>query len=126
MVLSLPYAGLPDAPGLVVTVVDIETFIFKITPPSLARECILDYTITATSNDGNVLPDITILVTDTVTTEPTLATRSDFDMCNNTYTFTVVANTLAGPGDRSVTTAQCMTVCCITTLCMPYNTYVWR
>ena len=79
--------------------VDLQTFSFTITPPSVASQCVLNYTITPTGSDGTILPDITVEVTDTEA--PVTLTESGFDLCNNMYNFTVVANTFTGPGDRS-------------------------
>ena len=47
-----------------------------------------------------MVPDITVPVINTEA--PTLAVRSAFDFCNNTYNFTVVANTLTGAGESSM------------------------
>ena len=72
---------------------------FVISPPLAFPQCVLNYIITANSSDGSVVPDIIVPVTNTE--EPTLAARNAFAFCNNTYTFTVVANTLTGPGGSS-------------------------
>ena len=72
---------------------------FVISPPLAFPQCVLSYIINATSSDGRLMPDITVPVTNTE--EPTLAARNAFAFCNNTYTFTVVANTLTGPGGSS-------------------------
>ena len=51
---------------------------------------VLNYTITSTDSDG-VMRDITVEVTDT---EATIALiENGFNLCNNTYSFTIVANT---------------------------------
>ena len=71
-----------------------------ISPPPCAASgrCVLGYTITATSSNGSVLPDITVasdgqgIVT---------LSESGFDLCDNVYNFTAVANTLTGPGNMS-------------------------
>ena len=73
---------------------------FTITPPSYAGQCVLNYTITATDNNGSVLTDI-IAVSDGG--EAVTVTETGFDLCNDTYNFTVVANTLTYTGNRSVT-----------------------
>ena len=44
----------------------------------------------------SVVPDITVEVSDNIT-----LSEGGFDLCNNAYNFTVVANTLTGPGQRS-------------------------
>ena len=90
-------SGRPSSPTLTVVAVTYQAATFTISPPSYAGQCVLNYTIAATSSsDGSVLPDITVEVTDTEA--PTIATRSGFE-CNNTYTFTVVANTLNFTGE---------------------------
>ena len=43
-----------------------------------------------------MVPDITVEVADNITLR-----EGGFDLCNNVYNFTVVANTLAGPAQRS-------------------------
>ena len=88
--------GLPPSPSLTVVAENLQRIIFTISPPSYASQCVLNYTITATSSDGSVLPDITVEVSDNIT-----LSEGGFDLCNNAYNFTAVANTLAGPGQRS-------------------------
>ena len=83
--------GLPSSPSLIVAVESPQQIFFTISPPLYAGQCVLNYTITVTSSDGSVLPDFTAPVADTDT--PTSARRSGYDFCNNSYTFTVVANT---------------------------------
>ena len=61
----------------------LQQILFAISPPSYAGQCVVNYTITATSGDGSVVPDITVPVIDTEA--PTSATRSGFDFCNNTH-----------------------------------------
>ena len=75
---------------------NLQQIIFTISPPSYAGQCVLNYTITATRSDGSVVPDITVEVSDNIT-----FSEDGFDLCNIVYNFTVVANTLAGPGLRS-------------------------
>ena len=74
----------------------LQQIIFTISPPLYAGQCALNYTITATRSDGSVVPDITVEVSDNIT-----LSEGGFDLCNNVYNFTVVANTFAGPGQRS-------------------------
>ena len=74
----------------------LQRIFFSISPPSYAIQCVLNYTITVTSSEGSVLPDITVEVSDNIT-----LSVGGFDSCNNAYTFTVVANTFTGPGQRS-------------------------
>ena len=90
------HVGLPSSPFLTVVAGSLQQIIFTISPPSYAGQCVLNYTITATSGDGSAVPDITVEVSDNIT-----LSEGGFDMCNNLYNFTVVANTLAGPGQRS-------------------------
>ena len=90
------HIGLPSSPSLTVVARNLQQIIFTISPPSYAGQCVLNYTITATSSDGSVVPDITVEVSDNIT-----FSEDGFDLCNNVYNFTVVANTLAGPGQRS-------------------------
>ena len=74
----------------------LQQIIFTISPPSYAGQCVVNYTITATSSDISVVPDITVEVSDNI-----IFSEGGFDLCNNVYNFTVVANTLTGPGQRS-------------------------
>ena len=74
----------------------LQQIIFTISPPSYASQCVLNYTITATSSDGSVVSNITVEVSDNITLR-----EGGFEFCNNVYNFTVVANTLAGPTQRS-------------------------
>ena len=92
--------GLPSSPSLTVVAESLPQIIFVISPPSYAGQCVVNYTISATTSDGSVVPDITVPVIDTEA--PTLAASSVFAFCNNTYTFTVVANTLTGSGEPSM------------------------
>ena len=92
--------GPPSAPTLTMMAINFQSFNFIIFPPSYAGQCVLNYTITATSSDGNVLPDITVEVTDRG--GPASIYGSGFDVCNTTYSFTVVAQTLTYTGGVSV------------------------
>lgn len=79
---------------------EVESFnfaIFPVSEPSL--QCVCHYNITPTSGDGNVLTDI--IVEPTGGGRPLTVNASGFDLCRTTYSFTVVAVTLNGPGDRS-------------------------
>ena len=89
--------GLPPSPSLTAIAENLHRIFFTIFPPSYASQCVLNYTITATSSDGGVVSDITVEVSDNIT-----LSEGGFDLCNNAYSFTVVANTFAGPGQRSV------------------------
>ena len=88
--------GLPTSPSLTVVAENLQRIFFTISPPSYAGQCVLNYTITATSSDGSLVSDITVEVSDNIT-----LSEGGFDLCNNAYNFTVVANTLTGPGQRS-------------------------
>ena len=78
--------------------VNLETLDITITPPVYGSQCVLSYTITSTGSDGTTR-DITVEVIDTEAT--VTRTESDFNLCNNTYNFTIVANTSSGPGGKS-------------------------
>ena len=90
------HVGLPSSPSLTVVARSLQQIIFIISAPSYADQCVLNYIITATSSDGSVVPDITVEVSDNITLR-----EGGFNLCNNAYNFTVVANTLTGPGQRS-------------------------
>ena len=90
------HIGLPSSPSLTVVAESLQHIISTISLPSYASQCALNYTITATRSDGSVVPDITVEVSDNIT-----LSEGGFNLCNNVYNFTVVANTLAGPGQRS-------------------------
>ena len=91
-------SGRPSSPTLTVVAATLQTAIFTISPPSYAVQCVLNYTINATRSDGIVVPDITVEVNDTEA-QYVIATRSGLDFCYSIHTFTVVANTLAVPGE---------------------------
>ena len=93
------HVGPPSAPTLTVSPLRFQTISFAIFPPSYAGQCALNYTITATSSDGNALPDITVEVSDRG--EPVSISGSGFNACNTTYSFTVVAQTLTYTGEVS-------------------------
>ena len=84
---------------------DFETFKFTIFPLSEPSDCVLNYSITPTTSDGRVLADITVEPPDSG--DSVTVTMSGFDACNTAYTFTVVANTLNGPGERSSPVTSC-------------------
>ena len=93
-------SGPPPAPLLVAAAVDRQSVAISILPPlTEGLRCVLNYTITATSSDGTVLP--AIVVEATGNGEPITHLEAGFDLCNNTYTFSATANTLAYVGDRS-------------------------
>jgi hypothetical protein len=77
----------------------LHSYNFTISPPQ-PNQCILNYFIKPTDGRGVVLNNITVEVTERES--PVTVTSSGFDLCNNNYTFTVVAWTAAGPGDTSV------------------------
>ena len=81
------------------TAVDLVTFSFTITPPTYGSQCVTNYTITP-SVSGVTTSDI---VVEASNMEATVTHMSDgFDMrCDNIYSFTIMANTLAGPGEMS-------------------------
>ena len=96
------YAGPPSAPVLTVVPTDFETLNFIISPLSEPSDCVVNYSITPTTSDGSVLADVIVEPPDS------RVTMSGFDICNIVYSFTVVANTQNGPGERSsVTGTKC-------------------
>ena len=78
----------------------LERIFFSVSPPLLSSQCVLNYTITVTSSDGSEFPDITLEVSDNIT-----HIQSGFELCVYAYNFTVVANTLTGPGQSAVVTS---------------------
>ena len=78
---------------------NFRTFSLFITPPLVGGPCVLNYTITRTSSDGRLLSDITVDVTSAG--EIVILSEDNYDICSNTYSFTVEANTLTYTGDRS-------------------------
>ena len=87
-------ADRPSAPGLTVTPGnDLQSFDFTITPPT-PSDCVVNYTITATGSDGSV-------ATITVPASGMGRSASNFDLCTNTYSFTVAAVTNGGNGATS-------------------------
>ena len=90
---------------LTVVPTDFETFNFIISPLSEPSDCVLSYSITSTTSDGSVLAEIIVEPPDSG--DSIRVTRSGFDVCNTTYTFTVVANTLNGPGETSSSVTSC-------------------
>ena len=90
--------GLPSSPNLVVTVVNSMTLNFTIWPPATASQCVRNYIITSTDSDG-IMQSITVEADDTKAIIEHL--ENGFIICNNIYSFTIVANTVSGPGERS-------------------------
>ena len=93
------HVGFPSSPSLTVVAGNLQQIIFVISPPSYAGQCVVNYTITATSSDGSVVPDITVEVIEGG--GPVVTTGSGFNACNTTYSFTVVAQTLTYTGEVS-------------------------
>ena len=89
----LSISGNPSAPGLAVEPHDYQSYNFTVSPPT-PSQCVLSYVIT--SADG--LRNITVNSTDSGSS---VTTADSFDLCNNNYSFTVVAMTAAGLGDTS-------------------------
>ena len=79
---------------------DDQAVAFSILPQLKGLRCVLNYNINATSRDGSVLPPI--IVEATGNGEPITHIEDGFDLCNNTYTFSVTANTLTYIGHRSM------------------------
>ena len=89
----------PSAASLIVFPQNFKIFTLKIFPLSQPSNCILHYNITPMVSDGSVLPDISL---DPPSSGTSIATAlGGFDSCNNSYSFTVVAITRNGPGERS-------------------------
>ena len=99
----MSHVGPPSAPVLTVVPTNYQTFNFIISPLSEPSDCVLSYSITPTTSDGSVLADITVEPPDSG--DSIRVTMSGFDVCNTAYTFTVVANTLNGPGETSSSVA---------------------
>ena len=71
---------------------DLQSFNFTITPPT-SSNCVIHYSVTATDNDGNM---------ETITVPRSgIGRSSGFDLCTNTYSFTVAAVTIGGNGATS-------------------------
>ena len=92
-------AGPPSTPTLSVGAVDHGTAILTISPPSHAGQCVLNYTITATSSDGSVVPDITVEVTERGA--PVQVLQSGLDLRSNTYSFRAVGTTFQSTTEQS-------------------------
>ena len=94
------HVGPSTSPFLDVLAESLQRIFIIISPPPCAasNQCVMGYTITATSSNGTVLPDITV-----ASDGQGIVTLSEscFDLCDNVYNFTAVANTLTGPGDMS-------------------------
>ena len=95
-----PISGPPPPPLLITAAVDHQAVAFSILPQLEGLRCVLNYTITATSRVGNVLPPIVVEATGNG--EPITHIEAGFDLCNNTYTFYATANTLTYIGHRSM------------------------
>ena len=91
--------GPPSAPVLTVVPTSSTTFKFIISPLSEPSDCVLNYSITPTTSEGNVLADIIVEPPDSG--DSVRVSMSRFDVCNTAYNFTVVAITLNGPGETS-------------------------
>ena len=78
------------------TALNLETFSFTITPPVYDSQCVTNYTITPSVN-GVTTSDIVVEASNMEA-----AMRDGFDLqCINIYSFTIVANTITGPGEMS-------------------------
>ena len=83
------------------TAVDLETFSFTITPPVYGSQCVTTYTIIPSVS--GVTMATRDFVVEASSMEATIThMRDGFDLqCDNIYSFTVAANTAAGPGEMS-------------------------
>ena len=90
----LSHTALPSAPGLMVAPgTDLQSFIFTITLPT-PPDCVVNYSISVSGSDGSV-------ATITVPASGRGRSSPDFDLCANTYSFTVTAVTHGGNGMTS-------------------------
>ena len=88
--------GPPSAPGLTATLsADLVSFEVTISPPT-PLECVTNYTLTVNSSDNSDIMDIT------VPTAQTSVPVDDVSICSESYSITVVPNTIEGPGPWSV------------------------
>lgn len=76
------------APGLTVVAVDLVTLSFTIFPLSEPSQCVVSYEISLISSDDSMMT-VTALAPDTEV--PIVITRSGFDFCEHTYSFTAKA-----------------------------------
>ena len=100
------HAGRPSVPALSVGVVkNFHTFVFTITPPLLFSQCILNYVIIPTKRTSagifTGLPDITVYTNGGGRDLPITYARGGFDLCSNSYFFSVMSRTLAYTGERT-------------------------
>ena len=72
---------------------NLQSFVFTITSPT-PSECVSNYSVSVTSGGGNV-------VTYIVPINGVGTSASIFDLCANTYSFTVTAATTGGNGETS-------------------------
>ena len=75
-------------------------FVFTITPPVYAIQCVRNYLVTSTDSDGN-RRDISVELSKNTRDQVIVRQIDGFDLCSSSYSFTVVANTLAGIGENS-------------------------
>ena len=99
--------GPPPPPLLITAAVDNQAVAFSILPKLEGLRCVLNYTITATSRDVNMLPPIVVEATGNG--EHVTHIEAGFDLCNNTYTFYATANTLTYIGYRSMEASPAFT-----------------
>ena len=94
----LSFAGPPSSPGLnAVPGGDLASFDLTITP-STPPDCVVYYTITATSSDGSTSMNITLPASEV---DGSTLNVNGFDVCTRTYNFTVTPETIVGIGPRS-------------------------
>jgi len=94
---SVHFLGLPSAPGLTAVAVDLDTFGFTISSPE-PSQCTFPYLISVMDGRGSLLSNISVAASESMPVN-----ESGFDICNNNYSFSVVAETSSGPGERSAT-----------------------
>ena len=104
--------GPPSAPMLAVVPGDsLQSFSFSITPPT-PSECVVNYTITATSSDGSSRDIFVPVGVDG--SAPIDVMEPGFDVCGESYNFTVVPFTSqgAGPTSSGVTSGILIKIAC--------------
>ena len=84
----------PPAPEMIVLPVTFQSFNFLITPSEGPGQCAGSYVISSTSSDGTVT-NLTVQVTGD-RGELVDSLLSGFNLCSDTYSFTVSAVTIAG------------------------------
>lgn len=95
---------MPTAPTLSATMADSDfnSLVIAVFPPVYAAVCVLSYTVSTTS-DNSIMPDFNITAQEDMVMQ---VVRGGFDLCNKSYSFSVVAVTRNGISMRSDTIPQ--------------------